>query len=125
MVKRLEFSLKATTSASQIKFFSCWSNLIQSRLHVMENALFLRFFRSLLITYLITLSLEKGKRLEFSLKATTSASQIKFFSCWSNLIQSRLHVMENALFLRFFRSLLITYLITLSLEKGIIILEKV
>ena len=33
--------------------------------------------------------------------------------------------MENALFLRFFRSLLITYLITLSLEKGIIILEKV
>ena len=46
MVKRLEFSLKATTSASQIKFFSCWSNLIQSRLHVMENALFLRFFRS-------------------------------------------------------------------------------
>ena len=64
-------------------------------------------------------------RLEFSLKATTSASQINFFSCWSNLIQSRLHVMENALFLRFFRSLLITYLITLSLEKGIIILEKV
>ena len=37
--------LKATTSASQMKFFSCWSNLIQSRLHVMEKALFRLFFK--------------------------------------------------------------------------------
>ena len=33
--------------------------------------------------------------------------------------------MEKALFLRFLRSLLITYLITLSLEEEIIVLEKV
>ena len=37
--------LKATTSASQEKCFSCLSNLIQSRLHVMEKAFFLRFFK--------------------------------------------------------------------------------
>ena len=34
------------------------------------------------------------------------------------------NTMQNALFLRFFMSLLITYLLTLSLEKEIIVLEK-
>ena len=39
-------------------------------------------------------------------------------------IQSHLQVIEKALFLLFLRSLLITYLITLSLEKEIIVLWK-
>ena len=44
---------------------------------------------------------------------------MKFFSFWSTV---RLHlILKEALFLRF---LLITYLITLSLEKEIICLEK-
>ena len=33
-----------TRSPSEVIFFSCWSNLIQSRRHVMEKALLLRFF---------------------------------------------------------------------------------
>ena len=52
---------------------------------------------------------------------------MKLFSVWSNLIQSRPHVCSTSLkklFLRFSRSLLITYLITSSLEKEIIALEK-
>ena len=52
---------------------------------------------------------------------------MKLFSVWSNLIQSRPHVCSaslKTLFLRFSRSLLITYLITSSLEKEIIVLEK-
>ena len=52
---------------------------------------------------------------------------MKLFSVWSNLIQSRSHVCSaslKTLFLRFSRSLLITYLITSSLEKEIIALEK-
>ena len=47
-------------------------------------------------------SWKNGKRLLF-LKGTTCPSQVKFFSCLSNLIQSRLHVMEKAFFLRFFK----------------------
>ena len=47
MVKSLDcFFWKVTTSASQGKFFfSCGSNLIQSHLHVIEEALFPRFFK--------------------------------------------------------------------------------
>ena len=52
--------------------------------------------------------------------------KFEIFSCWSNLIQSHVDVMKKGLFLFFFsRSLQITYLITLSLEKEIIVLEKV
>ena len=49
------------------------------------------------------------------------------FSFSLNLIQSARilqRIMEKALFLRFSRSPLITYLINLSLEKEIIVLEK-
>ena len=52
---------------------------------------------------------------------------MKLFSVWSKLILSRPHVCSASLkklFLRFSRSLLITYLITSSLEKEIIALEK-
>ena len=70
-------------------------------------------------------SLKDGKKSWVFFKATTSGSEVKFFSCWSNLILSRLHVMEKAFFCIFLRSLLITYFITLSLEKEIIVLEKV
>ena len=52
---------------------------------------------------------------------------MKLFSVWSNLIQSRPHVCSASLkklFLCFSRSLLITYLITSSLEREIIALEK-
>ena len=48
---------------------------------------------------------------------------IKCFT--GEMFQSRLHVMYKALFLCFLRSLWTTYLITLSLEKRIIVLEKV
>ena len=72
-------------------------------------------------------SWKNGKKSCVFLKAVQEVLQKWFFfSCWSNLIQSRRHVMEKALLLRFFlRSLLISYLITLSLEKYIIVLEKV
>ena len=66
---------------------------------------------------------------ESFLKVTVSALQVKFFSCWSNLIQSRLYVCSASWKKRcsfnFFRSLLITHFITLSLEKEIVVLEKV
>ena len=69
MVKRLEcFFLKATTSVLQVdfSFFSCWSNLIQSHLYVWsasrkELCSCIIFLSSLLITYFITLILEKRK----------------------------------------------------------------
>ena len=61
MVKSLEFFI-ATTSASEVKFVSCWSNLILSRLHVMEKALFLRLFK-VSVDRLIY-NLESGKSLE-------------------------------------------------------------
>ena len=50
----------------------------------------------------------------------------EFFSCCSYLFQSCLHVMEKALFLCscVFFSSMITYLITLSVEKKYIVLEK-
>ena len=72
------------------------------------------------------------KRLEFFLlksynKCFTSRS---FFLCWSNLIQSRLYVCsaswkELCSCIIFLLSLLITYFITLILEKRKIVLEKV
>ena len=65
MVKSLEFFI-ATTSASEVKFVSCWSNLILSRLHVMEKALFLRLFK-VSVDRLIY-DLESGKSLEFWIK---------------------------------------------------------
>ena len=60
-------------------------------------------------------------------KPWCSTSQLKCFLCLWNLIQSCLPVMEKPLFLScFFLSCLsITYFITLSLEKEIIVLEKV
>ena len=65
----------------------------------------------------------------FLFKATTSALEVTFFfSFWSNLIQSRpfvCSVPEKSFVSSFLRSLLITYLITLSLKKEIIVLEKV
>ena len=71
------------------------------------------------------------KRIEFFFfffKATTSALEVNFcFSFWSNLIQSRpfvCSVPEKSFVSSFLRSLLITYLITLSLKKEIIVLEK-
>ena len=72
-------------------------------------------------------SWKHGKKSWFFFKATTSTSQVKRFLCLWNLIQSRLHVMEKGLSLRvfFLSSLLITYFITLSLEKEIIVMEKV
>ena len=48
-------------------------------------------------------SLKDGKKSWVFFKATTSASEVKFFSCWSNLILSRLHVMEKAFFLHLFK----------------------
>jgi len=47
-------------------------------------------------------SWKNGKSLLFFLKATTSASQVKSFSCLPNLIQSCLHVMEKAFIRRFY-----------------------
>ena len=69
------------------------------------------------------------KRIEFFFfKATTSALEVNFcFSFWSNLIQSRpfvCSVPEKSFVSSFLRSLLITYLITLSLKKEIIVMEK-
>ena len=58
MVESLEFFLKLQQVLHKT-ILSCGSNLIQSRLHVMEKALSLRFFKfsvSLLITY------QPGKR---------------------------------------------------------------
>ena len=66
----------------------------------------------------------------FFLKLQQLRCKWNCFSVWSNLIQSpRPYVRsaslnKKALFLRFLRSLPITYLITLSLEKEIIFLEK-
>ena len=65
----------------------------------------------------------------FFFKAITSASlEVNFyFSVWSNLIQSRQFVCsapEQSCVSSFLRSLLITYLITLSLKKNIIVLGK-
>ena len=69
------------------------------------------------------------KRIEFFFfKATTSALEVNFcFSFWSNLIQSRpfvCSVPKKSFVSSFLRSLLITYLITLSLKKEIIVMEK-
>ena len=54
---------KAKTSALKVNFFSCWSNLVQSRLYICSASLkklcSCVFLRSLLINYLITLSLEE------------------------------------------------------------------
>ena len=61
MVKSLEFFI-ATTSASEVKFVWCWSNLILSRQHVMEKALFLRLFK--VSVDLLIYDLESGKSLE-------------------------------------------------------------
>ena len=47
-----------------------------------------------------------------------------FFWFWSNLNRSRPYVAKKALFLRFLWSLLITYLITSSVDKENIVLEK-
>ena len=55
-------------------------------------------------------------------KATTSALEVKCFLFWSNLIQSRPCVCSTPCV--FFMSLLIAYLLTLRLEKEIIVLEK-
>ena len=64
----------------------------------------------------------------FFFKATTSALEVNFcFSFWSNLIQSRpivCSVPEKSFSSSFLRYLLISYLITLSLKKEIIVLEK-
>ena len=68
------------------------------------------------------------KTLEFESYNKCFTSEF-FFSCWSNLIQSCLYVC-SALWKKlcsfiFYRSLLITYLIPLSLETEIVVLEKV
>ena len=65
MVKSVDvfFFFKAITSALEVNFyFSLWSNLIQSRPFVCsapEKSCVSSFLRSLLINYLITLSLKK------------------------------------------------------------------
>ena len=74
----LFFFLKAATSASLVKFFSCLSNLIQSRLHVMEKAFFLRFFKvsvDHLFDKLMLAWLQKksGWSLEFWIKICTNS----------------------------------------------------
>ena len=64
----------------------------------------------------------------FFFKAMASALEVNFcFSLWSNLIQSHPFVCsapKKSFDSSFLRSLLITYLITLSLKKEIIVLEK-
>ena len=78
-LKNLEVFFKATTSAFRSEFLFQFGQILYSvspvRLqHTVKKALFLCFLRSRLITYLITLSLEKrnscfgkksGKSLEF------------------------------------------------------------
>ena len=76
MVKSLFFFFKGTTSALEVKFFSFGQILFHlNRMFAAHHerlavALILPFLRSLSITYLITLSLDKeiivfGKSLEF------------------------------------------------------------
>ena len=69
------------------------------------------------------------KNLEVFFKATTSAFRSEFLFQFGQILYSvspvRLqHTVKKALFLCFLRSRLITYLITLSLEKKILVLEK-
>ena len=67
--------LKGTTCPSQVKFFSCLSNLIQSRLHVMEKAFFLRFFKfsvDHLFDKLMFFAKKSGWSLEFWIKICTN-----------------------------------------------------
>ena len=67
--------LKGTTCPSQVKFFSCLSNLIQSRLYVMEKAFFLRFFKfsvDHLFDKLMFFAKKSGWSLEFWIKICTN-----------------------------------------------------
>ena len=67
----------------------------------------------------------KSRKFFFVFKVTTSALEVKFFSFWSSLGLSRpvclQRMKKKALFLRFSRSLLITYFIALSLGKVIVL----
>ena len=67
------------------------------------------------------------KSLEFFFQSYNKCFISEFLALWSNLIQSRrvfaVH-REKSFVPAFLRSVLITYLITLSLEKEIIVLEK-
>ena len=79
MIKSIDvFFFKAITSALEVNFcFSLWSNLIQSRPFVCsapKKSFVSSFLRSLLITYLITLSLENV--LDFGSKNLYESCQI-------------------------------------------------
>ena len=76
------------------------------------------------------IEIKSSKKIKFFFQGTTSALQVKFFSCWSNHFQSCLYVCRVSLIKLcscsfFLRSLLLTYLISVSLEKEFIVLEKV
>ena len=100
---------KATTSASEVKFFSCWSNLILSRLHVMEKTLFLHLFK-VPVDHLFY-NLESGKRnycfgkslekvLNFGSKICTNPAWKKPISLskWRSCDESLYQCLMNAAF---------------------------